>query len=63
MIDNQRHLFDIPDGIAFLNCAARSPLMTAAIAAGEAAVARRLHDRPQCAHRLGSHVLLAGRSV
>jgi len=42
MIDNQRHLFDIPDGITFLNCAARAPLTTASIAAGEAAVARRL---------------------
>ena len=42
MIDDQRHLFDIPDGITFLNCAARSPLMTGAIAAGVAAVTRRL---------------------
>ena len=42
MIDDQRHLFDIPDGITFLNCASRSPLTTAAIAAGVAAVKRRL---------------------
>ncbi len=42
MIDNQRHLFDIPDDVTFLNCASRSPLTTASIAAGEAAVARRL---------------------
>ena len=26
MIPNQRHLFDIPDGIIYLNSAARSPL-------------------------------------
>ena len=43
MIDNQRHLFDVPEGITFLNCASRSPLMTDAVAAGVAAVARRLH--------------------
>ena len=36
MIPNQRHLFDIPDGITYLNSAARSPLLRASVAAGEA---------------------------
>ena len=26
MIDDQRGLFDIPEGVTFLNCASRSPL-------------------------------------
>jgi selenocysteine lyase/cysteine desulfurase len=43
MIDNQRHLFDIPEGITFLNCAARSPLLRASRAAGEAGILRKVH--------------------
>lgn len=36
MIENQRHLFDMPDDIAYLNCAYMSPLMTPAVdAAGQ----------------------------
>src|SRR5262249_28651398 len=31
----QRHLFDIPDDVAFLNCAYISPLLKASVAAGE----------------------------
>jgi selenocysteine lyase/cysteine desulfurase len=38
---NQRNLFDIPDNIAYLNCAYMSPLPRAAREAGEAAVARK----------------------
>lgn len=30
LIPNQRHLFDIPEGITYLNCAYMSPLMKAA---------------------------------
>jgi selenocysteine lyase/cysteine desulfurase len=37
----QRHLFDIPDEIAYLNCAYMSPLLNAARDAGQAAVARK----------------------
>lgn len=37
----QRHLFDIPDEIAYLNCAYMSPLLNAARIAGQAAVARK----------------------
>ena len=36
MIPNQRHKFDMPDDVAYLNCAYMSPLMTAAVqGAGE----------------------------
>ncbi len=42
-IEDQRHLFDIPEGVAFLNCASRSPLLRASTAAGEAGVKRKVH--------------------
>lgn len=42
MIANQRHLFDIPEGIAYLNCASRSPLLKASQAAGAAGIARKV---------------------
>ncbi|MGZ6392350.1 MAG: aminotransferase class V-fold PLP-dependent enzyme, partial [Ktedonobacterales bacterium] len=41
MLGNKRDLFEIPDGIAYLNCAYMSPLPRAAREAGEAAVARK----------------------
>ncbi|MBT5415889.1 MAG: aminotransferase class V-fold PLP-dependent enzyme [Rhodospirillaceae bacterium] len=41
MIPCQRHLFDIPEGLAYLNCAYLSPLMKGARAAGESAVSRK----------------------
>src|SRR5215510_7979236 len=37
----QRHLFDIPDDVAFLNCAYISPLPKASVAAGEEGVRRK----------------------
>lgn len=37
----QRHLFDIPDDVAYLNCAYISPLMKSVVAAGEAAARRK----------------------
>jgi selenocysteine lyase/cysteine desulfurase len=40
MIPNQRHLFDIPEGVAFLNCASRTPLLKASVTAGEAGMSR-----------------------
>ncbi len=40
MIANQRHLFDIPEGVAFLNCASRTPLLEASMIAGEAGMGR-----------------------
>ena len=42
MIPNQRHLFDIPEEVAFLNCASRAPLLAAAKAAGEAGIGRKV---------------------
>ncbi|MDA0702183.1 MAG: aminotransferase class V-fold PLP-dependent enzyme [Proteobacteria bacterium] len=41
MIPCQRHLFDIPEGRAYLNCAYLSPLMKTAREAGERAVSRK----------------------
>ena len=43
-IPSQRHLFDIPEGIAYLNCAYMGPLMHAVIQAGERGV--RAKARP-----------------
>lgn len=43
MLPCQRHLFDIPDDVAYLNCAYMSPLMKPAIEAGDAGLARKAH--------------------
>jgi selenocysteine lyase/cysteine desulfurase len=43
MIPSQRHLFDIPDDVAYLNCAYMSPLMKPALEAGTAGLARKAH--------------------
>jgi selenocysteine lyase/cysteine desulfurase len=43
MIPCQRHLFDIPQDVAYLNCAYMSPLMKPAVEAGVAALARKAH--------------------
>ena len=43
MIPCQRHLFDIPDDVAYLNCAYMSPLMKPALEAGIAGLARKAH--------------------
>ncbi len=38
---NQRHLFELPDDVAYLRCAATAPLMRAAREAGEFALAQK----------------------
>jgi len=43
MIPCQRHLFDIPADVAYLNCAYMSPLMKPVLEAGNAALARKAH--------------------
>ena len=43
-LPNQRALFDIPDDVAYLNCAYMSPLLNTVAAAGEKAV--RQKQRP-----------------
>ena len=43
MIPCQRHLFDIPDDVAYLNCAYMSPLMKQALEAGTAGLSRKAH--------------------
>jgi len=43
MLPCQRHLFDIPNDVAYLNCAYMSPLMKPALEAGTAALARKAH--------------------
>jgi len=40
-IPSQRHLFDLPREVAYLNCAYMSPLLHAAVEAGEAGVRRK----------------------
>jgi len=41
MISSQRALFDIPDGITYLNCAYMSPLMHSVVDAGKKGMARK----------------------
>ena len=43
MLPNQRHLFDIPDDVAYLNCGYMSPLMRSALEAGRVGLARKTH--------------------
>jgi hypothetical protein len=43
MLPNQRHLFDIPADVSYLNCAYMSPLMKPALDAGIAGLARKAH--------------------
>ena len=43
MIPSQRHLFDIPEDIAYLNCAYLGPLANATVAAGREATGRKAH--------------------
>jgi selenocysteine lyase/cysteine desulfurase len=40
-LPSQRHLFDIPEDVAFLNCAYMSPLPRESLAAGEAGLRRK----------------------
>jgi selenocysteine lyase/cysteine desulfurase len=57
ILTNQRALFDIPPGIAWFNCASRTPLLKAAAAAGNAGIhtraqpwtmnSGRLHDQAE----------------
>lgn len=41
LLSTQRHLFDIPEDVAYLNCAYMSPLSRAAAAAGEVGLRRK----------------------
>jgi selenocysteine lyase/cysteine desulfurase len=43
MLPWQRHLFDIPDDVAYLNCAYMSPLMKSVIEAGATGLADKAH--------------------
>jgi selenocysteine lyase/cysteine desulfurase len=43
MLPSQRHLFDIPDDVTYLNCAYMSPLMRPVIEAGHAGLTRKAH--------------------
>lgn len=40
---NQRHLFDIPESVTYLNCASQSPLLRASVTAGEGGISRKAH--------------------
>jgi len=41
MIENQRHRFDIPDTLVYLNCASQTPLLRDSVAAGETGLSRK----------------------
>jgi len=41
MIPCQRHLFEIPEGVTYLNCAYMSPLMRSVVDAGKAGLERK----------------------
>ena len=43
MIENQRHLFDIPEQVTYLQCASQTPLRRASVAAGKIGTARKAH--------------------
>ena len=43
MLPCQRHLFDIPDDVTYLNCAYMSPLMKSVVEAGSVGLARKAH--------------------
>src|SRR5437016_2675944 len=43
MLPSQRHLFDIPDDVAYLNCAYMSPLMRSVGEEGNRGMARKEH--------------------
>jgi hypothetical protein len=43
MLTSQRHLFDIPDDVAYLNCAYMSPLMKHVVEAGSSGLGRKAH--------------------
>ena len=43
MLPCQRHLFDIPEDVAYLNCAYMSPLMKPVLEAGTAGLIRKAH--------------------
>ena len=42
-LDNQRHLFEIEEGVTYLNCAAYSPLLKASYEAGLKGLKRKYH--------------------
>jgi selenocysteine lyase/cysteine desulfurase len=46
MLENQRHLFDIPEDVHYLNCAYMSPLLKSSVYAGHAAIDAKA--RPWC---------------
>lgn len=43
ILGNQRHLFDIPDDVAWFNCASRTPFLKSVAAAGIKGMDARLH--------------------
>ena len=43
ILPSQRHRFDLPDGLAYLNCAYLSPLMDTVMAAGQRGLAAKQH--------------------
>ena len=54
LIPCQRHLFDLPDDVAYLNCAYMSPLLKRAAEVGAEAIARKLPALADPARRTSS---------
>ena len=42
MLPSQRHLFDMPEDVAYLNCAYMSPLMRSAVDSGKVGLERKM---------------------
>ena len=66
-IPNQRALFDIPEGLSYINCAQQSPLLNAVCRAGETAVSLKAHPwsdfRTQAAADAEAARVLFGRLI
>lgn len=61
LLPNQRALFDLPGDVAYLRCAASSPLLRAAVAAGQEGVARKA--RPWTAFTDGPALVAETRAL
>ncbi|MFP6707816.1 MAG: hypothetical protein VCE75_17650 [Alphaproteobacteria bacterium] len=44
-LPTQRHLFDLPDDLAWITCAANSPALGSVYQAGQLGLARKRHPR------------------
>ena len=57
-LPSQRHLFDIPEDVTYLNCAYMSPLMNEVLEAGVEGLGRKAHPW-EIAPRISSRAPIA----